>query len=353
MGRSRSREKNYRHDREKKKRREEERSSDRKISARCNLKRSHRSPENQGRIKKTHKNSEHSNLTEISTVVDTNFAKLTEILSGMVKLNTQKTSNNFINEKFLPEFDPSEKNISAMDWLNKVNTCAILYGWDEKTKLYLAVCKLRGNAKVWYNELHESQLTWSVFSHAIVKQFPDELSFGKLLEEAVLYKSKPGLDLQMYCFKKIGKMNKLKLELTEDKLVDFVAHGICDDRIRTMILASRYKTLYELNNCLSVYQELHIAKTKESNKNHPRDDTFVKQKIHEEKKIACYRCGKIGHKKNDCPDKGNTSIIKTNENSKLNEKNDSRPKCGFCNMVGHTENRCYRKNEKKRVTKPL
>lgn len=161
--------------------------------------------------------------------------------------------NNYLNERFLPEFDQAEKNLSASDWLEKINTCGVMYDWNEKTKLYLAVCRLRGSAQLWYKELHNSQLAWPSFSYAIVKQFPRELSFRKLLEEAATYKSSHNQDLQAYCLLKIGKLNKIKLEVSEEKLVDFVAHGIHDESIRPTVLALRFKTLHDLNLCLSTF----------------------------------------------------------------------------------------------------
>lgn len=186
---------------------------------------------------------------------NSDFAKLTEVLSNIVQMTSKKQGNNYLNEKFLPEFDPSNKSLSASDWLDKINTCGILYDWSEKTKLYLAVCRLRGNAQLWYNELHNSQLSWPSFSYAIMKQFPGEINFGKLLVDAANYKSELGQDLQAYCFIKLGKLNKMKLEIPEDKLVDFVAYGIRDEQVRTTVLAARLKTLDELNSCLSTFDE--------------------------------------------------------------------------------------------------
>lgn len=57
-------------------------------------------------------------------------------------------SSNFLNEKFLPEFNSAVKSLNSADWIVKINIDASIYGWDDKTKLYLAVCKLKGNAKL-------------------------------------------------------------------------------------------------------------------------------------------------------------------------------------------------------------
>ena len=51
------------------------------------------------------------------------------------------------------------------------------------------------------------------------------------------------------------KLNKPKLDLSENKLVDFVARGLLDERIQTTVLATRCKTLNGLNNCLAIFRE--------------------------------------------------------------------------------------------------
>ena len=183
---------------------------------------------------------------------DTDFARLADVLSDVVKAGSVRSSN-FLNEKFLPEFDPAAENLTSADWIDKININATIYGWDDKMKLYLAVCKLKGNAKLWYDELHHSRMSWQDFSHAVIEQFSGELQFGKLFHEAANYISSPGQDLQTYCFIKLGKINKLKLGLTEENLVDFVTHGIHDQNIRVTLQTARCKSLTEFNKCLSIF----------------------------------------------------------------------------------------------------
>lgn len=99
------------------------------------------------------------------------------------------------------------------------------------------VYRLRGIAKLWYDELPNPPTNRDSVSHQIYKQFPGETSFGKLFDGAAQFKSTPGDDLQTYCFAKLGKIIRLKLDISEDKLVDFIAYGIHDASIRTTILA--------------------------------------------------------------------------------------------------------------------
>ena len=147
-----------------------------------------------------------------------------------------------------------------------------------------------------------------------------------MLKEAASYESIPGQDLQTYFFKKVGKLNKLKLELSEDKLVDFVARGLHDERIRTTVLSTRCKTLNELNNCLAIFREPD-TKAKEAK----REIKIGKEKSRDDKKNACYKCGKVGHRRADCPDLKRASDVKVAETQKSEANN--KPICGYCHKV--------------------
>jgi hypothetical protein len=269
---------------------------------------------------------------------------LAEAISGIVEAGSRR-SNHFLNEKFLPEFDPSTQTVA--EWLDKVETGATLYDWDEKTKLYLAVCKLRGNARIWYDQVVAgSQLSWAAFAVAIARQFPGEIDFGTLLAEAVAYKSIPGQDLQTYCFMKVGKLSRLQLDLSEDKLVSFVVHGIHDESIRTTVLAARYRTISDLNRCLSIFAAQN-SKIKETKPVAVRDTKPGRFRFSREKESACHGCGKLGHFKMNCPEvkEQGTAPIRRNAKDELT--------CGFCQKKGHTEERCFRKRNGRRNGKSI
>ena len=80
----------------------------------------------------------------------------------------------------------------------------------------------------------------TVFTAKLIKQFPGDASFGKLFEEANC-KCQPAENLMTYCLKKLGKIPKLRLEIPEHKVANFVADGICDNVTHTMVLDSGVK----------------------------------------------------------------------------------------------------------------
>ncbi|KOB69393.1 Uncharacterized protein OBRU01_16984 [Operophtera brumata] len=50
--------------------------------------------------------------------------------------------------------------VSAADWLRKINETAAIYNWQEKQIIYLALPKLSGLAKRWYEGLKSVDFTW-------------------------------------------------------------------------------------------------------------------------------------------------------------------------------------------------
>lgn len=64
------------------------------------------------------------------------------------------------HKNILPDFDPSTKSQRMDVWLKKVNECASVYGWDERTTIHFAMQKLQGLAKTWYESLNTILYTW-------------------------------------------------------------------------------------------------------------------------------------------------------------------------------------------------
>lgn len=67
------------------------------------------------------------------------------------------------DDRLLSDFDPSNTDQNITDWLNKVNQCAQMYRWDELTTIYLALGKLKGLARLWYDSLktENAQYSWA------------------------------------------------------------------------------------------------------------------------------------------------------------------------------------------------
>ncbi|XP_078052015.1 uncharacterized protein LOC144478157 [Augochlora pura] len=184
-----------------------------------------------------------------SRIGESDIAKLTAALADAIRAGS-KRAKRVTNDNIIPGFDPEVRDASVSEWLRKINEVAVVCDWEETDKVFHAVGKLQGIAKQWYDGLTSPPLVWEVFSNLISTQFAGEENFGKLLEVAVGYKSVPGQSLQAYCFEKIKRINKLNLVVPEEKIVEYVVHGIHDDNIRMSLTVAKKKTIPELTNCL-------------------------------------------------------------------------------------------------------
>jgi hypothetical protein len=81
--------------------------------------------------------------------------------------------------------------------------------WDEVTKVYIGLGKLRGTARIWYDGLKTTQYTWSKWEKMLRDMFPSKATFGRLFYDAAVYQTFSGQDLSDYCFHKFIHSSKM------------------------------------------------------------------------------------------------------------------------------------------------
>ncbi|XP_049886763.1 serine/arginine-rich splicing factor 11-like [Pectinophora gossypiella] len=73
------------------------------------------------------------------------FNCLKEGLTSHPSTSEARPTSKIDHTNMLPNFDPSAKNQRIEVWLKKVNECATVYGWDDRTIIHFAT----QNFKVW------------------------------------------------------------------------------------------------------------------------------------------------------------------------------------------------------------
>ncbi|XP_063894737.1 uncharacterized protein LOC135117976 [Helicoverpa armigera] len=236
------------------------------------------------------------------------------------------TSNNHKN--ILPDFDPSVKCQRVDIWLNKVNECATVYGWDDKTTIHFAMQKLQGLAKTWYESLPSILYSWSEWQIKLTKAFPCEQNYGQILEDMLKRKSRINEPIEVYFYEKLALLNQCNID--GKHAVDCIIHGLTDRTMKSSAITLR---------CAHPEQLLQfLMSNKDSSQSHSYDRTFYKTKYGGDSTstnssstkakipfpnsaIYCYNCKERGHPFLKCP----KPLLK----------------CTACNRVGHKTENCF------------
>lgn len=240
------------------------------------------------------------------------------------------TSSNHKN--ILPDFDPSSKNQRIDSWLNKVNECATVYGWDEKTTIHFSMQKLQGLAKTWYESLPSILYNWTEWQSKLINAFPCEQNYGQTLEEMLRRKTKLNEPIEVYFYEKLAMLNQCNIE--GKRAVDCIIHGLTDRTLKSSAITLRCTHPEQLLQFLMSNKEsshlidrMHykfIPGTDSSNLDNNNSSAYKVEKVmSQNNNIFCYNCKEKGHPFLKCP----KPILK----------------CGKCNKIGHRIEDCFSK----------
>ncbi|KAJ8726711.1 hypothetical protein PYW08_015108 [Mythimna loreyi] len=222
----------------------------------------------------------------------------------------------------LPDFDPSTKNQRIDVWLKKVNECASVYGWDDKTVTHFAMQKLQGLAKTWYEGLNSVLFNWQEWQDKLMNAFPCEQNYCQVLEDMLKRRSRYNEPIEVYFYEKLALLNQC--DIVEKRAVDCIIHGISDRTLKSGALALRSSHPDQLLQFLMSSKDSYQRFDRNHNKNKTDNfSTLNSQPIRSGAKSfsGCYNCKERGHGFLHCP----KPLIK----------------CTKCNKVGrHTVDSC-------------
>lgn len=256
-------------------------------------------------------------------------------------VSTQSVAN--VDESVIPLFEPGKDNAqSVTNWVKKIDELKVYYKWTDTTTLKLATSRLRGNARGWYDSLPNPCLDWQEMKNLLIQNFPTPIRFGKLLFEAACYRPSAGQNLGDYCYEKAAKLNKLKLEIPEEYVIDSIIEGIQDDKISIPVRAATFQTVGNLANYLSTISyatsdsSLSFSTTSRRDEAKPSTSKGISMQYQNRpikreklsKNIRCFNCGE-NHLARDC--------IKR------------RLQCMLCKRLGHSAAQCQKKKNKQSI----
>lgn len=302
----------------------------------------------------------HNKLRSRSPSFSTNdIVKILSSLKGglssqLIDQGAHSYSKSLDCKNIVPEFNPCTKNQRIDIWLKKVNECASVYGWDEKTTTHFAMQKLQGLAKTWYESLNSILFTWPEWQEKLLSAFPCEQNYGQSLEDMLRRKSRINEPIEIYYYEKLALINQC--EITGKKAVDCIIHGISDRTMKSGALALRCSAPDQLLQFLlsnkdmaptlqairNIGRNFNSTGTPDSHSNFRSNSRAVsnsqnvycfncKEKGHPYLRcpkplLKCDRCSKIGHKIENCVtalEKGSTNGDTAKKTMQISSSNPS------------------------------
>lgn len=238
--------------------------------------------------------------------------------------STISVNRGFDHKNIIPEFNPSGKNQRIDVWIKKINECAKVYSWDDKTVVHFAMQKLTGLAKTWYESLHSILFTWEEWQTKLLNAFPFEQNYRQILEDMLKRRSRPNELIELYYYEKLAFVNQC--EIMGRRGVDCIIHGISDRTMRSIALALRCEEPDQLLKfLLSHNKELPALKPLFRDRNigtvNDKGNNSTGLKVNPT--LYCFNCKEPGHPFSRC----------------------SKPliKCSLCSKVRHKSEACRSK----------
>lgn len=227
----------------------------------------------------------------------------------------------------IPEFDPLVKEQTITVWLGKVDECAEIYGWSDKQTVHYALPKLIGHAKTWYQGLPSIKRSWIEWKQLLNDSFPSTENYAELLTEMLKKRARFGDSLELYYYTKINILNRCKI--FGRNAVDCLVQGVDDRSVRVGAQAAKFerpedvlvffKTMRD-NSGRRNNNENPIISESRSN-DYPNNFRLNQQNTHQ---IFCFNCKQKGHPSFKCL----KPLVK----------------CNYCNLFGHNDTECRKKN---------
>ncbi|KAG7309482.1 hypothetical protein JYU34_005450 [Plutella xylostella] len=244
-----------------------------------------------------------------------------ELIRSMPSSSQQQQNHFSMSANALPEFDPTNKEQTVDNWINKVEECSKLYQWNETQLLHYALPKLTGVAKIWYQGLPSLSYSWSEWKEKLIKTFPTVQNYAQLLHEMLDRKVRFNESVETYFYHKLNLLNRC--EITGKKAVDCIIYGLEDRGLRMGAQAVNYTVPEDLLGYLKSVKTDDLLRQPRFNNFKRRTDL---QSNANSTPIKCFNCDELGHPSFKC----------------------SKPlvTCNICKKLGHQSNSCRRINKK-------
>ncbi|XP_058978785.1 uncharacterized protein LOC131802459 [Musca domestica] len=209
-------------------------------------------------------------------------------------------------------------NLSVSKWIRKIEQIGELYGWNNHYKIYVMQSRLKGLAKLWFENLNNYSKTCDEWKTFLVQSFPEHQDFAETLKRLVNRKKLPDESMARYYYDKKVLIDACKI--TGRGAVSCIIDGLPNGGIQIGARAGNFLTCEDLfGHNLSTFNDVSEHQTKIRNIE-GRSITFSRETGFQEKDIACFNCNKKGHY--------------------ANQYKEPAKRCNKCKRWGHQAHEC-------------
>lgn len=263
--------------------------------------------------------------------------------------DSQTVSQSAVLSSVIPEFDPLVDSVDM--WINVVEANSRAFGWSDNMIKYQALQKLRNTAKTWLDALQKNETRWTTWKwkqwrNTLSDTFQVRSDMFRSLKELIDTKPSANQSLYDFYFKQKSKIDRLQLGFRERDVISIIVGSIGDKNISIAAEAGNFRYCDDLASFLhgkiylpsnevpskNALPPKHLSRSLQPGQQNASNKSDVKVEPSMNNNSApnhtCYRCGEVGHRRNNCTVKDDV-------------------RCTFCKKLGHLEAACHAKSKTK------
>lgn len=152
-------------------------------------------------------------------------------------------------EVIISEFDPdNNRNQSAEEWVNEIDSMAEIYGWDPRRSLLYACMRLKGPAKFWFDGCKQELRTWELFKEKFMENFPTVIDTAGIHKKLINLKRKSDQSVESYFHETVALGRKIRL--SDDLIKHYLIKGLPYASTRAVMAQDPADTLPQFLNAL-------------------------------------------------------------------------------------------------------